>query len=192
MDIFFVTSNPNKIKEVKGILPKEFNVLGLEDLGHKTEIPETQETIEGNSLQKAQFIWDHYGKACFAEDTGLVVPILNGEPGIYSARYAGPQKSAEDNMDKLLENLQDKNDRSAYFKTVVTWIAEGKAKQFTGILEGQIGFSKTGEGGFGYDPIFLLENGKSLAEIGSVEKNKISHRAKAIEQLIAFLKANYG
>ena len=191
MNILFVTSNQHKIREVSKILPSDFNILGLEDIDHKDEIPETQDTIEGNSRQKAEYIWDGHKIPCFAEDTGLIVPSLGGAPGIYSARYAGPEKSAEANMLKLLKELESVKEREAYFKTVVTWIDEKGERQFTGELHGQIGYERAGTGGFGYDPIFLLDNSKTLAEIGDIEKNKISHRALAVNQLVFYLKVNY-
>lgn len=186
--IVFATGNPNKIKEVKELLNNQFEIIGLKDIGCHEDIPETQPTIEGNALQKARYVVDNYGVNCFAEDTGLEIESLNMEPGVYSARYAGEQRSSEDNMKLVLEKLKDQDNRNARFKTVVALIIDGEEFTFEGIVNGQISFEKTGKDGFGYDPIFLPEDQKiSFAEMGSVEKNKISHRGRAVRKLIEWL-----
>jgi len=189
MKIVFATSNSNKIKEIKALLPESISIIGLEEIGCNEEIPETQETIEGNAIQKAQYVYDHYGHNCFAEDTGLEITALDGDPGVYSARYAGPQRNANDNMDKVISNLKDQHDRSARFKTVIALIIDGSVTTFDGIVNGQIIKEKKGEGGFGYDPIFVPEGyNQTFGELSSKEKNKISHRARASAKLIAYLK----
>lgn len=191
MKIYFATHNPNKLKEISKILPEGLELLGLGDLGLHEDIPETSATIEGNSLMKTQYVFDKYGVACFGDDTGLEVAALDGAPGVYSARYAGAQKSSEDNMNLLLKKLQGKENRSARFKTVITYIdAAGEIKQFTGIARGTITHSKSGNAGFGYDPIFRPEGlDITFADMTAEEKNKISHRAKAFEQLVSYLKS---
>jgi XTP/dITP diphosphohydrolase len=186
--IVFATGNPNKIKEVKELLDNQFEIIGLKDIGCHEDIPETQPTIEGNALQKARYVVDNYKVNCFAEDTGLEIESLNMEPGVYSARYAGEQRNSEDNMNLVLEKLKTQDNRNARFKTVVALIIDGEEFTFEGIVNGKIAFERTGEGGFGYDPIFLPEDQKiSFAEMGSVEKNKISHRGRAVRKLIEWL-----
>ncbi len=188
--IVFATANPHKIKEVNEILGNSFSIIGLSEIGCLEDIPETSPTIEGNALQKARYVKDNYQKDCFAEDTGLEVEALDGEPGVYSARYAGPQRSAADNMDLLLQKLASKESRQARFKTVVALILDGKEYTFEGIVEGVIGLEKRGGGGFGYDPIFYPEGGKRyFADMDAVEKNTISHRGRAIAKLSAFLQS---
>jgi XTP/dITP diphosphohydrolase len=186
--IVFATGNPHKIKEVKELLNNKFEIIGLQDIGCQEDIPETQPTIEGNALQKARYVVDNYGVNCFAEDTGLEIESLNMEPGVYSARYAGEQRSSEDNMNLVLEKLKSQDNRKARFKTVVALIIDGEEFTFEGIVNGEIAFEKTGKDGFGYDPIFLPEDQKiSFAEMGSAEKNKISHRGRAVRKLIEWL-----
>jgi XTP/dITP diphosphohydrolase len=186
--IIFATGNPNKIKEVKELLNNKFEIIGLQDIGCQEDIPETQPTIEGNALQKARYVVDNYDVNCFAEDTGLEIESLNMAPGVYSARYAGEQRSSEDNMNLVLEKLKNQDNRKARFKTVVALIIDGEEFTFEGIVNGKIAFEKTGEDGFGYDPIFLPEDQKiSFAEMGSAEKNEISHRGRAVRKLIAWL-----
>lgn len=188
MKLVFATGNSNKIKEVKELLNNQFEIIGLKDIGCHEDIPETQPTIEGNALQKARYVVDNYKVNCFAEDTGLEIENLNMEPGVYSARYAGEQRSSEDNMKLVLKKLKSQDNRNARFKTVVALIIDGKEFTFEGIVNGKIAFERTGEGGFGYDPIFLPEDQKiSFAEMGSVEKNKISHRGRAVRKLIEWL-----
>lgn len=188
MKLVFASNNKNKIKEIQSILNGNIQLLSLEDIGCLEEIPETASTIEGNAILKANYVSQKYGYDCFADDTGLEVNALNGEPGVYSARYAGEQKNADDNMNKLLNSLIDKNDRSAQFKTVIALNLKGEQKLFTGLATGNITLTKAGNHGFGYDPIFQPENHReTFAELSSDIKNKISHRAKATQQLIDFL-----
>lgn len=190
MKLCFATNNQHKVKEVQALLGGEFTVLSLTDIGCSEELAEDQDTLEGNSRQKAQFVFDHYDVACFADDTGLEVDALQGAPGVYSARYAGPQRDPEDNMRLLLTNLKDNPNRQAQFRTVITLIHEQGTHQFEGILRGTIMSEKRGTEGFGYDPIFLPDGFvKTLAEMNLTEKNKISHRARAIGNLVVFLKS---
>lgn len=188
MKLVFATNNLNKLKEVQALVPESITLLSLNDIGCFEDIPETAPTIEGNALQKANYIKTNYGYDCFADDTGLEVNALNGEPGVYSARYAGEQKNAHDNMDKLLENLTDKTDRSAQFKTVIALRLGIDTHTFTGICRGTIIQNKKGDKGFGYDPIFQPEGyNQTFAEMELTLKNKIGHRGKAVQQLIDFL-----
>ena len=188
MKLVFASNNLNKIKEIQSILNGSIQILSLKEIGCHEEIPETADTIEGNAILKANYVTEKYGYDCFADDTGLEVTALNGAPGIFSARYAGEQKDANDNMDKLLDALKEKSDRTAKFKTVIALNLNGEQHLFTGIAKGEITLSKTGNHGFGYDPIFQPENyTETFAELASEIKNKISHRAKATEQLIDFL-----
>jgi XTP/dITP diphosphohydrolase len=188
MQLVFATNNPNKLKEVQALVPKHIELLSLADILCIEDIPETHPTIEGNAIQKAEYVKSNYGYDCFADDTGLEVEALNGKPGVFSARYAGSQRNAKDNMDKLLSELDDKANRAAQFKTVVALHLNDKLETFTGICKGEITTEKHGEKGFGYDPIFRA-NGydKTFAEISLEEKNTIGHRGKAIQQLITFL-----
>lgn len=188
MKLVFASNNLNKIKEIQSILNGSIQLLSLEEIGCFEEIPETAATIEGNAILKANYITEKYGYDCFADDTGLEVTALNGEPGVFSARYAGEQRNAEDNMNKLLDALQDLSDRSAQFKTVIALNLNGEQHLFTGLAKGNITFNRAGSHGFGYDPIFQPENySETFAELSSDIKNKISHRAKATQQLIDFL-----
>ena len=188
MKIVFASNNKNKIKEIQQLLPDSIKIMSLESIGCFEEIPETANTIEGNAIQKANYITEKYGLDCFADDTGLEVAALDGEPGVLSARYAGNQRSDEDNMTKLLKNLSDKPNRSAQFKTVIALNLRGKQYLFTGIAGGEIVLEKRGTAGFGYDPIFKPENyQETFAEMDLSLKNKISHRGKAVQQLITFL-----
>ncbi len=189
MKICFATNNPNKVKEIQQMLGDEFEVLSLEDIGCHEELPEEQDTLEGNSAQKARFVYDHYGINCFADDTGLEVDALQGAPGVYSARYAGPQRNSEDNMQLLLSELEGKADRSAQFRTVVSLILAGEMQQFEGIVRGKILEQRAGAGGFGYDPVFTPEGyAQTFAEMEMEEKNSISHRGRAIRKLVEFLR----
>lgn len=189
MKLVFASNNKNKIKEIQQLLPSTIEIVSLEDIGCHEEIPETADTIEGNAILKANYVTEKYGYDCFADDTGLEVEALNGAPGVYSARYAGEQRSSEDNMDKLLKVLSDKSNRNAQFKTVITLNIKGKQHLFTGIAQGQITLAKAGSEGFGYDPIFQPEgHEKTFAELSSAVKNQISHRGKATQLLIHFLK----
>ncbi|OXG00156.1 XTP/dITP diphosphohydrolase [Flavobacterium araucananum] len=188
MQLVFASNNKNKIQEIQSILNGSIQLLSLEEIGCQEEIPETADTIEGNAILKANYVTEKYGYDCFADDTGLEVQALNGEPGVYSARYAGEQRNSDDNMNKLLDGLSDKEDRSAQFKTVIALNIKGEQHLFTGIAKGDIVLEKTGDHGFGYDPIFKPENyDETFAELSSDIKNKISHRAKATKQLIDFL-----
>ena len=188
MKLVFASNNLNKIKEIQSILNGSIELLSLEEIGCHEEIPETAETIEGNAILKANYVKEKYGYDCFADDTGLEVTALNGEPGVYSARYAGEQKDSNDNMAKLLKSLNNEEDRSAQFKTVIALNLNGQQHLFTGIAKGRIILEKKGNHGFGYDPIFQPENyAETFAELSSEIKNKISHRAKATQQLIDFL-----
>ena len=189
MKLVFASSNKNKIFEIQSMLPETIQILSLEDIGCMEEIPETADTIEGNAILKANYVTSKYGYDCFADDTGLEVAALNGEPGVFSARYAGEQRNSDDNMNKLLDNLSDKNNRKAQFKTVIALNINGKQELFTGIAEGEITLEKTGTKGFGYDPIFQpIGYKETFAELSLEIKNEISHRGKATQKLINFLK----
>jgi XTP/dITP diphosphohydrolase len=188
MKICFATQNQNKLKEVKQILGSRFILLGLSDLGHHTELEETGNTFEANSLQKALFVWEKYQIPCFADDSGLEVQALGGLPGVNSAFYAGEQKNYAANNALLLKNLEGKIDRTAQFRTCITLLIKGKDQQFNGIVRGKILTTQRGTNGFGYDPLFVPEGyEKTFAEMDSAEKNKISHRALAMQKLIDFL-----
>lgn len=188
MKLVFATGNPGKIKEVNEMLSGGMDIAGLKDIGCHEEIPETTGTIQGNALQKAQYVFEHYQVNCFSEDTGLEIDALDGEPGVDTAFYAGPQRDSEANMAKVLLNLKDKKDRGAQFRTVVALIIDGKEYTFEGIARGTISHQKMGAQGFGYDPIFVPAGyDTSFAQMSSEEKNKISHRGKAIRKLIDFL-----
>ncbi len=188
MDLVFATNNPNKFREVQLLLPKNVRLLSLKDINCTEEIEETEATLEGNALLKANYIAKRYGHPCFADDTGLLVKALNGAPGVYSARYAGMQKNAEDNMTKLLAELHGANDRSAKFVTVIAANLEEQVHVFAGEVAGVITKEKHGSGGFGYDPIFLpLGFDKTFAELPIEVKNRISHRAKALQKFVDFL-----
>jgi XTP/dITP diphosphohydrolase len=189
MELCFATNNQHKLNEVSQLLGDSFKIVSLEAIGCSEELPEEQDTLEGNSLQKAKYVNDKFNISCFADDTGLEVEALGGAPGVYSARYAGEQRSSEDNMDLLLKNLSHQSNRKARFRTVITLILDNQIYQFEGIAKGEILESKRGEKGFGYDPLFLPEGmNKSMAELTSTEKNAISHRGEAIRKLVAFLK----
>lgn len=188
MKIVFATNNENKIKEIQSMLPDNITIVSLESIGCHEDIPETADTIEGNAIMKANYITEKYGYDCFADDTGLEIEALNNEPGVYSARYAGEQRSAADNMNKVLHLLQDESNRNAQFKTVICLNLNGKQYVFEGIAKGSITKDKKGTAGFGYDPIFQPENYQNtFAEISLAEKNNISHRGKATKALLEFL-----
>lgn len=190
MKLVFATHNLNKLKEIQALLPEAIELLSLTDIQCFEDIPETSETIEGNALLKAQYVKQHYGYDCFADDTGLEVEALQGAPGVYSARYAGEKSSDQENVEKLLLNLFEKNNRKARFKTVIALITDEQEELFTGICEGEILKKSVGNSGFGYDPVFKPEGFKqSFAEMTSAEKNKISHRAKGIQLLLAYLQS---
>lgn len=188
MKLVFASNNKNKIQEIQALVPKNIQIVSLEDIGCTEDIPETADTIEGNAILKANFVTEKYGYNCFADDTGLEVDALNGAPGVYSARYAGEQKDANDNMDKLLSELEDKSNRKANFKTVIALNLNGKQNLFTGIINGKIIEEKIGTNGFGYDPIFVADGfEKTFAELTMEEKSTISHRGIAVKELILFL-----
>lgn len=188
MQLVFATNNLNKLKEVQVLIPSYVKLLSLKDIGCFEEVPETQTTIEGNAKQKAEYIKLHYGFDCFADDTGLEVEALNNEPGVYSARYAGAQRNADDNMNLLLKNLKEKTTRNAQFKTVIALHLNGELKTFTGICKGEITMEESGEKGFGYDPIFMPNGHKqTFAEMELTLKNSIGHRGKAVNQLVSVL-----
>ncbi|MFT6216605.1 MAG: XTP/dITP diphosphohydrolase [Roseivirga sp.] len=193
MKICFATNNKNKLKEIAAILGDQFELLSLESIGCSEELEETKTTLEGNSLQKAEFVHRKYNIPVFADDTGLEVAALHGEPGVYSAMYAGPQRSSADNMSKLLEELSGKTDRSARFRTVITYMEGGKSYQFEGIVEGQIDTYLKGVEGFGYDPLFIPSGyDQTFGELSSEIKNMVSHRKRAFDGLIKFLKTKNG
>lgn len=186
--LVFATNNLHKLEEVKNITNHLVQIVSLSDIGCHDEIPETADTLEGNALQKARYIKEHYGYDCFADDTGLEVDTLDNAPGVYSARYAGPGHNAEANMQKLLREMEGKPNRKARFRTVIALIREGKEYLFDGIINGVITEEKRGDAGFGYDPVFLPDGfTQTFAELGNDIKNKISHRALAVNKLAAFL-----
>lgn len=189
MKLVFASNNLNKILEIRHQLPPEIELLSLDDIGCHEEIPETAQTIEGNAILKANYVTQKYGYNCFADDTGLEVNALDGAPGVYSARYAGEQKNADDNMAKLLHQLDGNTNRQARFKTVIALNLDGQQHLFTGIVEGHITTERYGNGGFGYDPVFMPA-GKiyTFAQLSLDEKALISHRGRAVSQLIDFLK----
>ncbi|WP_417369304.1 non-canonical purine NTP diphosphatase [Gelidibacter japonicus] len=188
MQLVFATNNPNKLHEVQSLIPSSITLLSLEDIGCYEDVPETQDTIKGNAIQKASYIKEKYGYDCFADDTGLEVDALDGAPAGFSARYAGEQRNSEDNIQKLLENLKHSDNRKARFKTVIALELQGDQHQFTGICKGEITKNKSGTNGFGYDPIFKAEGyHKTFAELSLEEKNRIGHRGIAINQLVKFL-----
>lgn len=188
-ELVFATHNEHKVAELKEMLAGHYQLLSLTDIGCHEDIPETADTLEGNAILKAQYVWEHYDRACFADDTGLEVAALDGAPGVYSARYAGRERSSEANMQKLLHELSDKEDRSARFRTAIALINEKGTQVFEGIVNGEILHEKKGEKGFGYDPLFQPE-GESLsfAEMPGKAKNAISHRGRAVHKLVEFLK----
>jgi XTP/dITP diphosphohydrolase len=188
MKIVFASNNKNKIHEIQSMLPENIQIVSLESIGCFEEIPETADTIEGNAILKANYVTQKYGFDCFADDTGLEVDSLNGQPGVFSARYAGEQKNADDNMDKLMKELSGKPNKNAQFKTVIALNFKGKQHLFVGIASGKITSEKMGTGGFGYDPIFKPSGyEKTFAELSLEVKNEISHRGKATKLLIEFL-----
>ena len=190
MDLVFATNNEHKLREIKSIIAESINLLSLNDINCNEDIPETGSTLESNASQKANYVFDKYKVNCFADDTGLEIDALNGEPGVYSARYAGEEKSSERNMQKVLEKLKGEKSRSAQFRTVISLIIDGEELLFEGKVEGRITESPRGKQGFGYDPIFVPDGfEKTFAELGDSIKNKISHRARAVEKLAEYLKS---
>jgi XTP/dITP diphosphohydrolase len=190
MKLVIATNNIHKINEIRHLLNEKIELLSLSDIGCQINIPETRKTIKGNAAQKALFIYERFKLNCFADDTGLEIEALNGEPGVFSARYAGEKCSYDDNIRKVLTAMQEKKNRSARFKTVIALVINGKIKTFEGIVEGTISNEKNGSNGFGYDPIFQPAGlGKTFAEMTLAEKNRISHRAIAIQKLVSYLKS---
>ena len=192
MKIIFATNNKHKLEEIKDILGKDFEIVSLAEIGCHEDIPETGLTLEENARQKSTYIVEHYNHDCFADDTGLEVDALNGEPGVHSARYAeGTDHDSEANMRKLLSKMSNVKDRTARFRTVISLIINGVEHQFEGRVEGRIATEKHGKEGFGYDPIFIPEGyDKSFAELGEEVKNQISHRARAVKKLAEYLSSS--
>lgn len=188
MKLYFATNNIHKLKEVQEVVGDSFQIESMRSLGINEDIPEDQQTLEGNALQKARFLYDRTGESCFADDTGLEVDALNGAPGVYSARYAGEAKNSLDNMALLLKNMSGIQNRKARFRTVIALILDGKEYLFEGIVKGTIAEEPRGTAGFGYDPLFVPDGySTTFAEMDSEAKNAISHRGRAVEKLAAFL-----
>lgn len=190
--LVFATNNAHKLEEIRAILGNSIEILSLADIHCHADIPETADTLEGNARQKSRYVYEHYGLDCFADDTGLEVESLGGAPGVYSARYAdGQGHDSQANMNKLLKEMEEKNDRKAQFRTIISLIEKGEERQFEGIVKGQITREKRGESGFGYDPIFQPDGYETtFAELGSDIKNRISHRARAVAALCDYLRKN--
>lgn len=188
MKLVFASNNKHKITEIQQLVGTKFQILSLEDIGCNVDIPETAATIEGNAILKARYVYEKYGFSCFADDTGLEIDALHGEPGVYSARYAGLQRNSEDNMNLVLEKLRNEKNRAAQFKTIIALHLGQEQYVFEGIVKGQITLEKRGENGFGYDPIFQPEDYiKTFAQMTLEEKATISHRGRTVEKLIDFL-----
>lgn len=188
MKLIFATQNANKANEIQALMPKGIEILSLQDIQCNDDIPETALTLEGNAQLKACYIFEKFGMHCFADDTGLEIEALNNEPGVFSARYAGEQKNAADNMELVLDNLKSLSNRSAQFRTTICLILDGEEYFFEGKVEGTIRSEKSGEQGFGYDPIFEPEQcGRTFGEMSMEEKNAYSHRARAFGKMIEFL-----
>ena len=186
--IVFATNNAHKLSEIKAMLPEGVEILSLADIGCHEDIPETSDTLEGNALQKAKYVYEKYGYDCFADDTGLEVDALGGAPGVHTARYAGQDHNTEANTDKLLRELKENFNRHARFRTVIALIIEKEVHFFDGVVVGEISTERRGTDGFGYDPVFIPEDtGKTFAELGGAVKNQISHRARAVKKLVAYL-----
>jgi len=189
MELVFATQNEHKVKEVQALLPAFIQVKTLAQIGCLDDIPETENTLEGNALLKTEYVKNKFGYACFADDSGLEVAALNFEPGVFSARYAGEQRDSNDNMDLLLKNLEGKSNRAAQFRTVISLVWKGKNYQFEGLVKGEIMDKKSGIEGFGYDPIFRpIGYDKTFSEMSLEEKNRISHRGLAMQKFVDFLK----
>lgn len=186
--LVFATNNPHKLHEIREIMPDHITILSLADIHCEGDIPETADTLEGNALIKAHYVYDRYGFDCFADDTGLEVEALNGGPGVHTARYAGESQDPEANMKKMIAEMQENTNRHARFRTVIALIEKGVEHLFTGIVDGEIATEPRGEQGFGYDPIFIPEQtGLTFAQMGEEGKNQISHRARAVGKLLDFL-----
>ncbi|AEI48791.1 RdgB/HAM1 family non-canonical purine NTP pyrophosphatase [Runella slithyformis] len=189
MKLCFATNNLHKLQEIKAILGDSFTLNTLKEIGCEEELPETTDTIEGNSRQKAEYVWEHFGTDCFADDSGLEVTALNGAPGVHSAYYGG-SRDFQQNIARVLEELAPHTDRSARFKTVITLVIQGESYQFEGIVTGQLLKEQRGTQGFGYDPIFRPDgHERTFAEMTIEEKGKLSHRAKAFATLVDFLRS---
>jgi len=187
-EIVFATNNQHKIEEIRRMTGDRFRILSLKDIGCTEDIPETSDTLSGNALQKARYVKEHYGYDCFADDTGLMVDALDGAPGVYSARYAGPAHDSLANTALLLENLEGVTDRNAHFSTVIALLLDGKEMTFEGRVDGEILCSPRGEAGFGYDPVFMPAGSPlSFAEMSPEDKNRISHRGRATAKLLEYL-----
>ena len=188
MKIVFATNNPNKLKEIQSLIPKEIEIISLKEIGCTEDIPETGDSLEANAFQKAHYIKENYNYDCFADDTGLEIHELDGAPGVYSARYAGPDKNADANMTKILNELKGKKNRKAKFRTAIALTHNNEEHLFEGEINGHISDVKQGNKGFGYDPIFIPENEiRSFAQMSIQEKGAISHRGRAIKKLLAYL-----
>lgn len=189
MSLVFATNNKHKLEEISHLLEETYEIIPLEAIGCHDDIPEDHETLEENALQKARYIKEHYGCDCFADDTGLEIEALNGQPGVYSARYAGPAKDSKANMQKVLDNMQNQTNHKACFRTIIALILDGQEYLFEGRVDGEILTEQHGSAGFGYDPIFRPEGFKeSFAEMDLDTKNSISHRGRAVSKLVDFLK----
>ena len=187
--LVFATNNAHKLDEVRAMLEPDYKIISLSDLNCFDDIPETADTLEGNALLKAEYIYNKFGVDCFADDTGLEIDALNGEPGVYSARYAGETHNAQDNMQKVLSKMGNTANRAAHFRTVIALILKGETYYFDGRVDGDIATSQQGNAGFGYDPIFIPSGyNVSFAQLTADEKNSISHRGRAVKQLVSFLK----
>lgn len=190
--LIFATNNPNKLAEVRQLVGSKFRILSLKEAEVEGEIPETGDTLEANALEKAQFIYDRAQIPCFSDDTGLEIAALENRPGVYSARYAGPACSSEDNMDKVLSEMENETNRGARFRTVIALIVDGKETLFDGVVDGEILSKRHGEEGFGYDPIFQpVGEKRSFAQMSSAEKNSMSHRGQATRKLADYLIENF-
>ena len=191
MKLIFASHNENKVAEIQSLLGEDFSLLSLKELSFNQDIPETSETLEGNSIIKADAVFEQFKMPCFADDTGLEVDSLGGEPGVYSARYGGEDKNADKNMDLLLKKLHGNSNRSARFRTVITYRIQNETHQFEGVIDGNIISEKIGTYGFGYDPIFIPKGSqKTFAQMSTEEKNQFSHRSRAFEKLRIFLGKN--
>jgi len=189
MQLVFATHNKHKVSEISPLLPPAITLIEADEIGCTGEIPETGDTLAANALQKAMFIYDKYGYDCFADDTGLEVQYLGGRPGVFSARYAGEGKSAEENIQKLLSEMKDAKDRTAVFKTIIALVIKGKPFFFEGSVKGHIALERMGNSGFGYDPVFVPEGStRSFAQMTLAEKNTQSHRAMAVKNFVEYLK----
>lgn len=189
MKLVFATNNPNKLAEIRMLVPSSIEIMSLKDINCNEELPETSDNLEDNAAQKAYYVFDNYGFNCFADDTGLEIDALDGRPGVYSARYAGEKCISEDNMQKVLSEMKGEDNRDACFRTIISLVIDGKEFQFEGQVYGQIIPEKWGDKGFGYDPIFLPDGfEESYAQMSVQKKNEISHRGLAVKKLIEFLK----